>query len=70
MSNSKVELTVYNPRGEFETLRMVSPSPRLQSLHGKKIGVLKFGTGAGLAEALLPQLESALKKRAGRIDFR
>ena len=70
MSNSKVELTVYNPRGEFETLRMVSPSPRLQSLHGKKIGVLKFGTGAGLAEALLPQLESALKKRVGRIDFR
>jgi hypothetical protein len=70
MSNSKVELTVYNPRGEFETLRMASPSPRLQSLDGKKIGVLKFGTGAGLAEELLPQLEDALRKRVGRIDFR
>jgi hypothetical protein len=70
MPNSNVELTVYNPRGEFETLHMASPSPRLQSLNGKKIGVLKFGTGAGLAEALLPQLEGALRKRVGRIDFR
>jgi hypothetical protein len=70
MSDNKVELTVYNPRGEFEAPRMVSPSPRLKSLDGKRIGVLKFGTGAGLAEALLPQLESALKKRVGRIDFR
>jgi hypothetical protein len=70
MPNSKVELTVNNPRGEFETFRMVSPSPRLQNLYGKKIGVLKFGTGAGLAEELLPQLEDALRKRVGRIDFR
>jgi hypothetical protein len=70
MPNSNVELTVCNPRGEFETLPMASPSPRLQSLHGKKIGVLEFGTGAGLAEALLPRLESALRKRVGRIDFR
>ena len=70
MPKSNVELTVCNPRGEFETLHMASPSPRLQSLHGKKIGVLKFGAGAGLAEALLPQLESALRKRVGRIDFR
>jgi hypothetical protein len=70
MPNRKVELTVYNPRGEFETLHRTSPSPRLQSLYGKKIGVLKFGTGAGLAEALLPQIESALRKRVGKIDFR
>ncbi len=70
MQNRKVELTVNNPRGEFETLRMVSPSPRLQNLNGKKIGILKFGTGAGLAEELLPQLEDALRKRVGRIEFR
>jgi hypothetical protein len=68
--NRKVELRVNNPRGEFESLRMVSPSPRLKSLDGKKIGILKFGTGAGLAEELLPQLEDALRKRVSRIDFR
>jgi hypothetical protein len=70
MSNSKSELTVCNPRGGNETLHTIAPSPRLKSLDGKKIGILKFGTGSGLAEELLPQLEDALRKRIGRIDFR
>ena len=70
MPNSDVELTVNNPRGELETQHMFFPSPRLQSLHGKKIGILKFGTGSGLAEELLPQLEDALRKRIGPIEFR
>jgi hypothetical protein len=70
MPNRKQKLTVCNPRGEFRIPRFVSPSPRLQNLDGKKIGILLFGTGAGLAEELLPQLKDALRKRISRIDFR
>ena len=69
MSKSSVELTVCNPRGGLETPAMVSPSPRLQSLNGKKIGVLMFSLW-GLAETLLPQLKDALRKRVDRIEFR
>jgi hypothetical protein len=69
MSKSKVELTVCNPRGGLETPLMVSPSPRLHSLDGKKIGVLMFSLW-GLAETLLPQLKDALRKRVDGIEFR
>jgi len=48
---------------------MVPPSPRLQSLDGKKIGILMFSLW-GLAETLLPQLKDALRKRVGGIEFR
>ena len=69
MSKSNVELTVCNPRGGLETPAMISPSPRLQSLDGKKIGVWMFSLW-GLAETLLPQLEDALRKRVDGIEFR
>ncbi len=70
MTNKKIELVVYNPRGKFEIPQTVPPSPRLENLDGKKIGIMLFGTGAGLAEELLPKLKEALKKRVGGIDFR
>ncbi len=69
MSKSNEELTVCNPRGGLETPAMVSPSPRLQSPGGKKIGVLMFSLW-GLAETLLPQLKDALRKRIEGIEFR
>ncbi|MEJ2247854.1 MAG: hypothetical protein P8Y80_17545, partial [Acidobacteriota bacterium] len=64
-----VKLTVCNPRGGSKTLPVVSPSPRLHSLNGKKIGVLVFSLW-GLAETVLPQLKDALRKQVGRIEFR
>ncbi|MEJ2245821.1 MAG: hypothetical protein P8Y80_07060 [Acidobacteriota bacterium] len=69
MPDRTVELTVCNPRGGLETPAMVSPSPRLRNLDGKKIGVLMFSLW-GLAETVFPQLKNALGKRVGRIEFR
>jgi len=69
MSKTNVELTVCNPRGGLETPPVVSPSPRLQSLDGKKIGVWMFSLW-GLAETILPQIEDALRKRFDGIEFR
>jgi hypothetical protein len=69
MPDGTVELTVCNPRGGLEASPVVSPSPRLQNLNGKKIGVWMFSLW-GLAETVLPQLEDALRKKAGRIEFR
>jgi hypothetical protein len=69
MSKNKVELTVCNPRGGLEIPAVVSPSPRLQNLNGKKIGVLMFSLW-GLAETILPQLKDALRKHGERIEFR
>ena len=70
MADKSVQLTVCNPRGQYDISNPVSPSPRLESLQGKKIGILLFGTGAGLAEELLPQLQAALRKRVASVDFR
>jgi hypothetical protein len=69
MPNRRMELKVCNPRGGLEVPAMESPSPRLQSLDGKKIGILKFSLW-GLVETILPQLEDELRKRFDRIEFR
>jgi hypothetical protein len=70
MTNEQITISVLNPRGEFDSPGIVSPSIRLSSLDGKRIGILKFGTGAGLAEQLLPCLVEALKKRIQNAAFR
>jgi hypothetical protein len=70
MINETLELNVYSPRGEHESLPRVAASARLSTLNGKKIGILKFGTGTGLAEQLLPHLKGALRKRIPDIEFR
>jgi hypothetical protein len=70
MAHKQIELCVLNPRGEFSNPRIVAPSPRLPDLSGKRIGILKFGTGAGLAEQLLPYLVDALKRRTRNAQFR
>ena len=68
MPNRRMELKVCNPRGGLEVPAMESPSPRLQSLDGKKIGILKFSLW-GLVETILPQLEDELRKRFDRIEY-
>jgi hypothetical protein len=70
MANNKNDITVLNPRGEIENQELVLPSPRLQNLDGKTIGVIRFGTGSGLAEQLLPLLLEALKKRISDVKFK
>jgi hypothetical protein len=39
MDREKTELIVFNPRGEIPGKSALSPSPRLDSLAGKKIGL-------------------------------
>ena len=53
----------------MESCPLVSPSPRLQNLDGKKIGIIMFSLW-GFAETVLPQLEDALRKQVDGIEFR
>jgi hypothetical protein len=69
MSKNDVKLKVLNPRGKVEKILRFPASPRLKSLSGKKIGVLRFGVW-GITDQLWPQCEAALKKRVGNIQFR
>jgi hypothetical protein len=69
MPDKNVKITVLNPRGKTKNIPRFPASPRLKSLEGKKIGVLKFGVW-GIAENLWPKCEQALKKRVKDIQFR
>ena len=68
MPMSEVTLQVFNPRAEVESVPQISASPRLGSLAGKKIGILKNGKTGG--EMLLPYLEETLKKRIRDVELR
>jgi hypothetical protein len=63
MSNHSEAIQILNPRGDSSTPRLIMPSSRLKSLEGKTIGIIKFGTGAGLAEQVYPLLVESLQKR-------
>ena len=67
MPTGKVTLSVFNPRGEAESIPQISASPRLADLTGTKIGILNNGKSGG--EMLLPYLEEALKKRIGDVEL-
>ena len=69
MRNNNVELKVLNPRGKIENTPRFPASPRLKTLSGKKIGVIRFGVW-GITDKLWPQIEAALKKRVSNIQFR
>ncbi|MFC1494880.1 hypothetical protein ACFL6W_06350, partial [Thermodesulfobacteriota bacterium] len=64
-----IKLKVHNPRGKIENAPRFKASPRLKSINGKKIGVLKFGVW-GITEKLWPRLEVALKEREEDLQFR
>ena len=69
MQEKDIKLKVHNPRGRIETAPRFPASPRLKSINGKKIGVLKFGVW-GITEKLWPHLEEALKNRSEDVQFR
>lgn len=69
MTKNNITLNVLNPRGKIENTPRFSASPRLKTLAGKKIGVLKFGVW-GVTDKIWPQVEVALKKRVENIQFR
>jgi hypothetical protein len=61
MPKKRVELRIFNPRGEPEKNPIMPVSPRLKDLKGKKIGIIRIRIQAG--EVLFPYLEKALKGR-------
>lgn len=65
---AKVTLEVMNPRGEVESLPGATLSPRLDTLVGKRVGILFNGKPGG--KMLMPHIETALKSRAAGIQFR
>jgi hypothetical protein len=69
MSKNDVKITVLNPQGKTGSVPRFPASPRLKTLKGKKIGVLKFGVW-GVSDKIWPQVEEALKKRVDNIQFR
>ena len=69
MHKDKVELSVLNPRGKIAGTPRIIASPRLNTLTGKKIGVLKFGVW-GITEKIWPGVKEELKKRVSNIQFR
>ncbi len=68
MEKGGVILTVLNPRGETAASRQTASVSRLNTLAGKRIGVLSNGKTSG--EVLLPFVQAALKKRIPDIEIR
>jgi hypothetical protein len=69
MSEKDIKLKVYNPRGKSKKAPRFPASPRLKSINGKKIGILKFGVW-GITEKLWPRLKETLKERSDDVQFR
>jgi hypothetical protein len=69
MSKVNMKINVLNPRGKVVNKPRIPASPRLKTLKGKKIGVLKFGVW-GVSEKIWPQVAAALKKRVENIQFK
>jgi hypothetical protein len=70
MTINEIEIPVLNPRGEIKKIPRFPAAQRLDSLAGKKIGVLKFSGNWGLTEELLPLAQEILRDRAKGIQFR
>jgi hypothetical protein len=68
LAKSKVELRVFNPRGEAENDVIIPASPRLKDLKGKKIGII--GLRMPVGETFFPRLENALKNQAPGAEWR
>jgi hypothetical protein len=67
MSKNRIELQVFNPRGEAEERAIIPTSPRLKDLNGKKIGIIRNRIQAG--EAFFPLLEQVLEQRVPGGDW-
>jgi len=66
--NAQVTLNVLDPRGELFTPPVMPTTARLDTLAGKKIGILN-NTKPG-ADAFQPYLEKALKEMVPTIEFK
>jgi hypothetical protein len=69
MPTKDIKLQVLNPRGKVENIPRFAASPRLKTLTGKKIGVIRFGVW-GISDKIWPKTEEEIKKRVGNIQFR
>ncbi len=61
MSQEMLSLELYNPRGEIEPPPVYVPSPRLEALEGKKIGL--YSNGKQGVDNFFTAIEELLKKR-------
>jgi hypothetical protein len=61
LSKNSVELKVLNPRGEIETKKAIAPSPRLNDLAGKRIGL--YSNSKPGMDNVYTVLEELLKKK-------
>lgn len=68
MPGSTIKLEVLNPRARIHEKVQKTISERLDTLNGKKIGILDNGKPA--AGLLTPYYEEALKRRFPNIQFR
>lgn len=68
MASGSVTLKVLNPRAEVQKVKPVPISPRLQSLEGKKIGLIN-NTKLG-ADILQPELEKVLRETIPTVQLR
>ena len=68
MGDEKVILKVLNPRGKVPKRAESSLSAPLDSLNGKKIGILNNTKTGG--EMLMPYFKESLQKRFPDIEFR
>jgi hypothetical protein len=62
------ELRVLNPRGKVEGVPLVSASPRLKTLNGKRIGIIEHRVTS--SECLFPFLNKVLQDRYPSTEFR
>jgi hypothetical protein len=62
------ELQVFNPRGKVDSFSVLSPSPRLNNLDGKQIGIIEHRVSS--SDLLFPVLEKVLKDRYPSTSFR
>ncbi len=67
-ASAQVKLEILDPRGEIAPPPLTPISPRLQTLAGKKIGILNNTKGG--ADAFQPYLEKALKNLVPTVEFR
>ena len=70
MDKNEIGIPVLNPRGKIEKISRFPAAKRLDTLAGKKIGVLKFTGNWGLTEELLPLAQDIIKNRMPGVQFR
>lgn len=66
MSNNTISLEVLSPRGEIEAPPVYAPSPRIDTLDGKKIGM--YSNGKQGVDNFFTAIEDLLKQKYPDIE--